>query len=639
MSAPSSGHIKSEPIDESGRPSKKSKPEVPAAVKGVMPKQLASPASTVTPSPKGKASLSLSPACVTPPTKGSGGAKAERVLPSMVARLRAVPVPKPSVKPEPDVSVPAVRPCAPAPVRPSGLALAVPPMPPTFIELPDEDLPSPPNREHAPLVKPTAPAPTAKAVTAVKPTTAALAHCTEAAPPAEADPPSSSPKMAGDDERAEATEQQPANTPLKTVEPEEPSAPPATSVSLPANKPLKTVEPEEPLAPRATSLSKPANKPLKTVEPEKPSALPATSVSLPAPGLDERQDAALAFEESVRGRYMKMDDRELQLAARKCVRNPAFKQFAVHLIGNDRECLRSFFEEFGTIEPLEELVSFECFMWEHGKTADPHPSPPPSPCLSAKNPKPASAEGNQAEKVPSPPPHVPAKAVPPASTKGILRKTTFEPVPKAVAHAAAPDDNKGPPSQATASGFVVAPDASWINIHCNRHSQGSTCDLRRLHGSAEALCSHEEAWKCDFMVSSPLRQLAGENPRIPSDIVDAWKEAVQNKCKTTKNALFNAFMKSGKDWGKPLGLESFRPVNDQVEAPHGEVPLRHLKGQEEDGSEPNARNSFRFSSYIPRGWLTRDQLVKLHGSSTIADCIVERKVAAGEPLGSYITRA
>lgn len=52
------------------------------------------------------------------------------------------------------------------------------------------------------------------------------------------------------------------------------------------------------------------------------------------------------------------------------------------------------------------------------------------------------------------------------------------------------------------------------------------------------------------------RQLTSDDPErdhgVPSEIVAAWKAAVQSKSKTAKNNLFMAFLKSGKDWGKLL---------------------------------------------------------------------------------------
>lgn len=53
------------------------------------------------------------------------------------------------------------------------------------------------------------------------------------------------------------------------------------------------------------------------------------------------------------------------------------------------------------------------------------------------------------------------------------------------------------------------------------------------------------------------RQLQSEDPQgefgVPTDILDAWKQAVQSKSRNAKNALFNAFLKAGKNWGQLLG--------------------------------------------------------------------------------------
>lgn len=55
----------------------------------------------------------------------------------------------------------------------------------------------------------------------------------------------------------------------------------------------------------------------------------------------------------------------------------------------------------------------------------------------------------------------------------------------------------------------------------------------------------------------PCRQLSGEDPErehgIPGEILSAWKNAVQSKSKSAKHAVFMAFLKAGKDWGKLLG--------------------------------------------------------------------------------------
>ena len=50
-----------------------------------------------------------------------------------------------------------------------------------------------------------------------------------------------------------------------------------------------------------------------------------------------------------------------------------------------------------------------------------------------------------------------------------------------------------------------------------------------------------------------VRQLdASANFDIPGEIVDAWKHAVQTKSKAAKNSVFQAFLRSGKDWSKFL---------------------------------------------------------------------------------------
>ena len=52
------------------------------------------------------------------------------------------------------------------------------------------------------------------------------------------------------------------------------------------------------------------------------------------------------------------------------------------------------------------------------------------------------------------------------------------------------------------------------------------------------------------------RQLQADDPQgefgVPTDILDAWKNAVQSKSRNAKNALFTAFLQSGKNWGQLL---------------------------------------------------------------------------------------
>ena len=50
------------------------------------------------------------------------------------------------------------------------------------------------------------------------------------------------------------------------------------------------------------------------------------------------------------------------------------------------------------------------------------------------------------------------------------------------------------------------------------------------------------------------RQLdASENYSIPDEIVASWKQAVQSRSRAAKNAVFQSFLKAGKDWSKFLG--------------------------------------------------------------------------------------
>ena len=59
------------------------------------------------------------------------------------------------------------------------------------------------------------------------------------------------------------------------------------------------------------------------------------------------------------------------------------------------------------------------------------------------------------------------------------------------------------------------------------------------------------SWKLPPIVSD--RQLdAPETYEIPSEIVDSWKQACQTKSRQAKNAVFQSFLRAGKDWSKFL---------------------------------------------------------------------------------------
>lgn len=44
-----------------------------------------------------------------------------------------------------------------------------------------------------------------------------------------------------------------------------------------------------------------------------------------------------------------------------------------------------------------------------------------------------------------------------------------------------------------------------------------------------------------------------ENHDIPAEILNAWKQAVVSKSRASKQAVFMAFLKAGKDWSRFLG--------------------------------------------------------------------------------------
>ena len=61
-----------------------------------------------------------------------------------------------------------------------------------------------------------------------------------------------------------------------------------------------------------------------------------------------------------------------------------------------------------------------------------------------------------------------------------------------------------------------------------------------------------------------MRQLeCSDNFEIPADIIESWNQAVKSRSRAAKNAVFQAFLRSGKDWSKLLGDHDFgtRGVN------------------------------------------------------------------------------
>ena len=92
------------------------------------------------------------------------------------------------------------------------------------------------------------------------------------------------------------------------------------------------------------------------------------------------QARAVAYEETQRAKYEKMSNAQLEKASKNARKHPQFREFMVDLIGNDRALQKEFLHEFGTIEPVEELVCFDSFFWhklekasETEKTKEPKP--------------------------------------------------------------------------------------------------------------------------------------------------------------------------------------------------------------------------------------------------------------------------
>ena len=51
-----------------------------------------------------------------------------------------------------------------------------------------------------------------------------------------------------------------------------------------------------------------------------------------------------------------------------------------------------------------------------------------------------------------------------------------------------------------------------------------------------------------------------ENFQIPDDIVNSWKQAVASKSRAAKNAVFQSFLRAGKDWSKFFGYTYAGPL-------------------------------------------------------------------------------
>ena len=77
----------------------------------------------------------------------------------------------------------------------------------------------------------------------------------------------------------------------------------------------------------------------------------------------DREARALEYEKSQAAMYEQMDDAALETARRRALAHPMFREFMVDLIGDDRVLQKEFYSEYGTIEPVEELVSFDSFVW------------------------------------------------------------------------------------------------------------------------------------------------------------------------------------------------------------------------------------------------------------------------------------
>ena len=87
-------------------------------------------------------------------------------------------------------------------------------------------------------------------------------------------------------------------------------------------------------------------------------------------GGKDHQGRALAYENEQRTMYEQLDDTAVERARKKAIKHPLFKDFVYDLVGDDKDLKKEFNEEFGTVEPVEELVAFDCFVWSKTEGED-----------------------------------------------------------------------------------------------------------------------------------------------------------------------------------------------------------------------------------------------------------------------------
>ena len=89
--------------------------------------------------------------------------------------------------------------------------------------------------------------------------------------------------------------------------------------------------------------------------------------------INNAQQRAVDYEKEQRAMYEGLDEAAFEGSRKRAVKHPFFREFMYDLVGDDRELQKQFVDEFGTIEPVEEMVAFASFVWSkmEASTTDP----------------------------------------------------------------------------------------------------------------------------------------------------------------------------------------------------------------------------------------------------------------------------
>ena len=196
---------------------------------------------------------------------------------------------------------------------------------------------------------------------------------------------------------------------------------------------------------------------------------------------------AAKYEEQCCARLSKMDERELEKAVKRVKAHPLFMDYMREVCKITEEDFQDpeFQFLFGDEEPVEELASWETYLWHRKQHTTPaEPEAPKEPA----QPKPKSIlrKVTFQDDTPAPnPKSSPAKAAPPAPKAVPVPSPTDPPQPK---------QSPQVPAKADGLQIHVAPGVTWLNRNvCSTRPLGYPCDLRHLPRAPEALCGDEKA--------------------------------------------------------------------------------------------------------------------------------------------------